>query len=97
MFQKEPEGDDVLSILKGLRVKNHNRIIIGNHNINSINNKFDASENIITGNIDIFVIIETKLDETFEIAQFCIEGFNEPYRLDRNSAHILAAAIHHSN
>ena len=42
LFKKEPEGDDVLSILKDLRVKNHNRIIIGNLNINSINNKFDA-------------------------------------------------------
>ena len=65
-------------------MKNHNRIIIGNLNINSINNNFDALKTIITGNIDIFVIIETKLDETFEITQFCIEGFNEPYRLDRN-------------
>ena len=57
-------------------MRNHNRIIIGNLNLNSINNKFHALKTIITGNIDIFVIIETKLDETFEIAQFCIEGFN---------------------
>ena len=56
LFQKEPECDDVLSILKDLRVKNHNRIIIGNLKINSINNKFDALKTIITGNIDIFVI-----------------------------------------
>ena len=39
-------------------MKNHNRIIIGNLNINSINNKFDALKTIITGNIEIFVIIE---------------------------------------
>ena len=66
LFQNEPECDDVLSIPKDLMVKNHNRIIIGNLNINSINNKFDALKTIITGNIDIFLIIESKLDETFK-------------------------------
>ena len=84
LFQKDPQQDDVLSILKDLRVKNHNRIIIGNLNINSIPNKLDALKTIIPGNIDIFVITETKLDSSFETGQFYIEGFNEPYRLDRN-------------
>ena len=70
LFQKEPGDDDVLSILKNLTVKNHNRIIIGNLNKNSINNKLDALKTIITGNIDIFLIIETKLDETFEIVLY---------------------------
>ena len=84
LFQKEPMQDDVLTILKDLRVKNHNRIIVGNLNINSITNKFDALKTILPGNIDIFVITETKLDVTFETTQFCIEGFDKPYRLDRN-------------
>ena len=75
---------DALHILKDLRVKNRNRIIIGNLNINSIRNKFDALKTIISGNIDILVITETKLDASFETAQFCIDGYNEPYRLDRN-------------
>ena len=39
---------------------------------------------VITGNIDILVVTETKLDASFEISQFFIVGFNEPYRLDRN-------------
>ena len=84
LFQKEPIQDDVLSILKNLGVKNHNRIIVGNLNINSITNKFHALKTILPGNIDIFVITETKLDATFETTQFCIEGYNKPYRLDRN-------------
>ena len=45
---------------------------------------FDALQVVITGNIDILVVIETRLDASFEISQFCIVGFNEPYRLDRN-------------
>ena len=29
-------------------------------------------------------MLETKLDSSFPDAQFQIEGFNSPYRLDRN-------------
>ena len=76
--------DDVLTILRDLRVKNHNKIIVGNVNINSITNKIDALKTIIPGNFDIFIITETKLDVTFLTAQFCIEGFDKLYRLDRN-------------
>ena len=34
--------------------------------------------------IDILVLTETKLDDTFPTAQFLVNGFSEPYRLDRN-------------
>ena len=37
------------------------------------------------GNVDIFMIAETKLDENFPIGQFINEGFGEPYRVDRNA------------
>ena len=67
-----------------LRLRNHNRIIIGNLNINSISNKFDQLKNLVEGNIDILVITETKLDSTFPTSQFLINGFCRPYRQDRN-------------
>ena len=67
-----------------MKIKNHDKIIIGNLNINSICNKFDSLKSIIPNNIDILVITETKLDETFPISQFVIDGYKEPYRLDRN-------------
>ena len=35
-------------------------------------------------NIDIFVFSETKIDESFPINQFNIDGFSIPIRLDRN-------------
>ena len=34
--------------------------------------------------IDILVLTETKLDDTFPMAQFLVNDFSEPYRLDRN-------------
>ena len=76
--------DDFLHVLKDLRVKSKDKIIIGSLNVNSIPYKFDALKAVIPGNIDIFVIVETKLDPSFDTAQFSIEGFNEPYRIDRN-------------
>ena len=34
--------------------------------------------------LDILIITETKLDNTFPVSQFHIDGFSKPYRLDRN-------------
>ena len=39
---------------------------------------------IIQGNVDILVVTETKLDSSFPNYQFLIEGFSQPYRMDRN-------------
>ena len=80
----ETVNDNIFKILKDLKIKNHNRIIVANLNINSIRNKFDALKTIIPGNIDIFVITETKLDASFETTEFMVNGFYQPYRLDRN-------------
>ena len=35
--------------------------------------------------LDIICISETKLDETFQTAQYAIKGFNKPYRVDITS------------
>ena len=40
---------------------------------------------MINGNNDIFIICETKLDETFPAAQFSLQGFCDLYRFVRNS------------
>ena len=65
-------------------MKNINRLVIGNLNINSISKKFDQLKTIIQGHIDILIIVETKLDATFPINQFLLDGFSKPFRLDRN-------------
>ena len=77
---------DPEEILKNLRLKNVNRLICAQLNINSIRNKFDSLINLINNNIDILMISETKLDPSFPTGQFHIHGFSEPYRFDRNSS-----------
>ena len=53
-------------------------------NISSLRNKFDSLVDQIKGNVDILVISETKLDESFPVGQFKILGFATPFRRDRN-------------
>ena len=59
-------------------------MIIGTLNINSISSKFDDLKVLISGIFDILIITETKLDETYPISQFHIDGYSMPDRLDRN-------------
>ena len=69
--EKDPQ-----SFLKDLMIKNINRFIIGQLNINSLR--------VISENIDILMISETKLDETFPAAQILLQSFCMSCRLDRN-------------
>ena len=78
-------GDnDPTHTLKKLKLDNLNRIIIGHININSLRNKFELLQSMISGNIDILVVTETKLDESFPPPQFKIQGYKLPFRMDRN-------------
>ena len=78
------QTDDPKEVLKNLRLKNVNRLICAQLNINSIRNKFNSLVDIINNNTDILMISETKLDPSFPNCQFHIHGFSEPYRFDRN-------------
>ena len=82
------EGDihpeDATSILREIRIRNINRVIIGTLNINSLPLKFEQLKLIIGNYLDILVIQETKLDPSFSDEQFMISGYTKPYRLDRN-------------
>ena len=53
-------------------------------NINSLRNKFDMLTNGVTEYIDILMISETKLDDTFPHALHHLKHFSNPYRLERN-------------
>ena len=75
---------DAMAILREIRVKNVNRVIIGTLNINSLPPKFEQLKLIIGNSLDILVIQETKLDPSFPHEQFVIDGYKRPYRLDRN-------------
>ena len=80
----DSQCDLALDILKNLRTKNQDRISIGHLNINSIRNKFEMLSDLVIGNIDILVLSETKIDNTFPTTQFLISGFSPPFRIDRN-------------
>ena len=53
-------------------------------NINYIRNKLDLLSDQVKGNVDILMISETKIDESFPVCQFEIDGFNIPFRVDRD-------------
>ena len=70
--------------LNEIRVQNINKIIIAELNINSIRNKFEQLVEYINKNVDILLIVETKLDDSFPINQFHIAGYQQ-FRADRSS------------
>ena len=49
----------------------------------SIRNKFNVLESEASKHLDILLISEAKIDESFPSAQFLLDGFSRPYRLDR--------------
>ena len=53
--------DNFKDTLKKLKIKNVNRVIISQININSIRNKIELSSEAVSGNIDIFMVSEIKI------------------------------------
>ena len=54
-------------------------------NINSLQNKFDLLSDQIKGTIDILMISETKIDDSFPNGNFLIDGFSTPFWSDRGA------------
>ena len=75
---------DPFEKLKNTRLKNPNRLIIAQLNINSLRDKFDWLVRMLHNNLDILLISETKIDSSFPTAQFQIVGYTT-YRLNRNA------------
>ena len=74
--------DQVLKVLRNDNLSNLNFCYL---NINSARNKFTDLQTIISGNVDIVSIAETRLDASFPSAQFTLEGYYTPYHLDINN------------
>ena len=64
--------------------RNSKRIILGHLSFNSTRNKFVLLIDKIIGNVDIKLISETKLGESFPNGQFKVPGYALPFRLDCN-------------
>ena len=82
--EKSEENSNPLRNLRNLALKNLFKIIIGHLNVNPIRNKINVLKAMTEDNIDILVISETKIDKSFPVNQFSIDGYYLPYRLDRN-------------
>ena len=73
------------SNLHQVRINNPSRIIFSQININSIRNKFEQLIYIVNNEIDILMVSETKLDDTFPTSQFLMQGYLTPFRKDRTT------------
>ena len=51
---------------------------------NYLKNKVDILSEQVKGSIYIFVVSETKLDDSFPEGQFLIESFHSPFRFDHD-------------
>ena len=81
---KKIKKDEPTFSLNELVTKNNKKLIIGHLNINFIENKFEALVSLVKDKLDIIMISETKIDESFPESQFTIEGYSKPFRRDRN-------------
>ena len=72
------------SVSNSLPKDNLNKLIFAHLNINSIRNKLNYPSKQIRGNVDILLVSEIKIDDSFPQGHFVIDGFSAPYRLDRN-------------
>ena len=77
--------------LEVIRTKNPNGIVLAHLSISSSRNKFDILTDHISGNADVMVISETKLEDSFPEIQFKIPGYSSTFRLnrDQNSGGIM--------
>ena len=64
-------------------MKNVNHLIVATLNINSIRYKFDRLKFLIQDKIDILILQETKIDHTFLVNRFMMDGYSPPFRRDR--------------
>ena len=72
------ESNDTKIGLKVMKENSPNKIIVGQLNISSLRNKFEALQYIINRNLDIILLSETKLDDSFPSARFMLKNYGIP-------------------
>ena len=70
--------------MNDIRKQNPDRLIISHLNVNPLRKKFEFLVSLVKDNIDILMLSEKKLDSSLPHAQFCIQGYSKPYRLDKD-------------
>ena len=79
------EANSENNVLKNLRLKNSNKVIVGHININSLRTKFELLTEMVRDEVDLLMISQRKLDSSFTNAQFYMKSYSKPYKRDRNS------------
>ena len=79
------EFNDAKIGLKVMKENSPNIIVVRHLNINFLRNKSEVFQFTINRNLDIILLSEAKLDDSFPSAQLMLKNFGIPYRLDRNS------------
>ena len=77
--------DGSKNILNYLRMDNRNKLVLGHLNINLVCSKLGLLSEQVKENIDILMSSETKVDDSFPIENFLIDGFSTPYCSDCDS------------
>ena len=85
LFSAPEEFNDAKIGLKVMKENSPNIIVVRHLNINFLRNKSEGFQFIINRNLDIILLSEAKLDDSFPSAQLMLKNFGIPYRLDRNS------------
>ena len=70
--QKVTDGSRVL---KSVCCTYLNKLVFAHLNINSIRNKFELLSEQVRANIDVLIVSEIKIGESFSIGNFLIYGF----------------------
>ena len=85
------EDRNASNILKDIKLKKCKWTCYSHLNINSTKAKFSQLKEVIKDYIDILVITEPKLDDSFPTNQFLLEGYSIPYRndVDKNSRGVM--------
>ena len=69
-----------------IRKGNTNRLTIRQLNINFLSNKLEGLAQQVTRNIDILMVSETKLNNSFPVSQVLINTYSPPFRLYRDNS-----------
>ena len=72
-------------MLKFLCCNNLSKLVSTHLNISPIRNKLELLPEQVRGNVDVLMVCETKIDDSFPIGNFLIHRFSPQHRLDRDS------------
>ena len=94
IFLKEKDKCPTVN-LKSLREENINRSIFAQININSMKTKFQFPASQAINNTDVLFVSETKLYDSFQKAQFLLDGLSKRHRSDRCSNTVARLLTEH--